>query len=56
MSFVEKSPYYSYVFGKIGLLSSMYIIKEYRRKVIAKFLLDKIVNEAKDFSCDTVQI
>lgn len=56
MSFVEKPPYYSCPSGKIGLLSSMYVIKEYRRKGIAKFLLDKVVNEAKNFGCATVQI
>lgn len=56
MSFVEKPPYYSCPSGKIGLLSSMYVIKEYRRKGIAKFLLDKVVNEARDFGCATVQI
>ena len=56
MSFVEKPPYYGCPSGKIGLLSSMYVIKEYRRKGIGKFLLDKIVNEAKDFGCASVQI
>lgn len=56
VSFVEKPPYYSCPSGKIGLLSSMYVIKEYRRKGIAKFLLDKVVNEAKNFGCATVQI
>lgn len=56
MSFVEKPPYYSCPSGKIGLLSSMYVIKEYRGKGIAKFLLDKVVNEAKNFGCATVQI
>ena len=56
ISFVEKPPYYSCPSGKIGLLSSMYVIKEYRRKEIAKFLLDKIINEAKNFGCATVQI
>ena len=56
MSFVEKPPYYSCPSGKIGLLSSMYVIKEYRRKGIARFLLDKVVNEAKDFGCAAVQI
>lgn len=56
MSFVEKPPYYSCPTGKIGLLSSMYVVKEYRRKGIAKFLLDKVVNEAKNFGCATVQI
>ncbi len=56
MSFVEKPPYYSCPSGKIGLLSSMYVIGEYRRKGIAKFLLDKILNEAKAFGCATVQV
>lgn len=56
MSFVEKPPYYSCPSGRIGLLSSMYVIKEYRRKGIAKFLLDKVVNEAKNFGCAAVQI
>ncbi|MFG6369339.1 MAG: GNAT family N-acetyltransferase [Lachnospiraceae bacterium] len=46
MSFVEKPPYYSCPSGKIGLPSSMYVIKEYRRKGIVKFVLDKVVNEA----------
>lgn len=56
MSFVEKPPYYSCLSGKIGLLSSMYVVKEYRRKGIAKLLLDKVVNEAKEYGCATVQI
>lgn len=56
MSFVEKPPYYSCPSGKIGILSSMYVIKDYRRKGIAKFLLGKVVNEAKNFGCATVQI
>lgn len=56
MSFVEKPPYYSCPSGKIGLLSSMYVVKEYRRRGIAKLLLDKVVNEAKEYGCATVQI
>lgn len=56
MSFVEKPPYYSCPSGKIGLLSSMYVIQEYRRKGIARTLLDKVVKEAEDFGCSTVQI
>jgi len=56
MSFVEKPPYYSNPYGKIGLLSSMYTLKEYRRKGIAKELLDRVVNEAKDYGCGAVQI
>lgn len=56
MSFVEKPPYYSCPSGKIGLLSSMYVIRDYRRKGIARFLLDRVVNEARDFGCAAVQI
>lgn len=56
MSFVEKPPYYSCPSGKIGLLSSMYVVKEYRRKGIARSLLDKVVKEAKDYGCAMVQI
>lgn len=56
MSFVEKPPYYTNPSGKIGLLSSMYTLKEYRRKGIAQELLDRVVNEAKNYGCGAVQI
>lgn len=56
ISFVEKPPYYSNPTGKIGLLSSMYTLKEYRRKGIAKELLNRVVTEAKNFGCGTVHI
>lgn len=56
ISLVEKPPYYSNPYGKIGILSSMYTLKEYRRKGIARELLDRVVNEAKDYGCGTVQI
>lgn len=56
ISFVEKPPYYSNPSGKIGLLSSMYTLKEYRRKGIAKELLNRIVSEAKNYGCGTIQI
>lgn len=56
MSFVEKPPYYSNPSGKIGLLSSMYTLKEYRRKGIAKQLLSRVMQEAKNYGCKVVQI
>ena len=56
MSFVEKPPYYGNITGKIGILSSMYTLAEYRRNGIAKELLDRAVNEAKKYGCGTVQI
>lgn len=56
MSFVEKPPYFSCPSGKIGLLSSMYTSMEYRRMGIAKELLSRVVNEAKEYGCGMVQI
>lgn len=56
MSFVEKPPYFSCPNGKIGLLSSMFTANDYRRQRIAKELLTRIVNEAKEYGCGCVQI
>ena len=56
MSFVEKPPYFSCPNGRIGLLSSMFTSKEYRRRGIAKELLSRVVNEAKEYGCGVVQI
>lgn len=56
MSFVEKPPYFGCSSGKMGLLSSMFTSKEYRRQGIAKELLSKVVNEAREYGCGTVQI
>ena len=56
MAFVEKPPYFSCPSGKIGLLSSMFTDPDYRRMGIAKELLSRVVKEARDFGCGTVQI
>ena len=56
ISFVEKPPYFGCTSGKTGLLSSMFVSKEYRRQGIAKELLARVVNAAKDYGCGTVQI
>ena len=56
MSIVEKPPYFGCPSGKIGLLSSMFTDKSYRRQGIAKKLLSRVVNEAKERGCGTVQI
>ncbi len=56
MSFVEKPPYFGCPSGKIGLLSSMYTLHDYRRNGIAKELLGRVVNEAKEYGCGVVQI
>ena len=56
LSVVEKPPYYSCPSGRIGLLSSMFTDKNYRRRGIAKTLLTHIVDEAHRAGCGTVQI
>lgn len=56
MSFVEKPPYFGCPNGKMGLLSSMFTENSYRRRGIAKELLAKVVYEAKEYGCGTVQI
>lgn len=56
MSFVEKPPYFGCPSGKMGLLSSMFTDKDYRRQGIAKELLSRVVNEAREYGCGTVQI
>lgn len=56
MSFVEKPPYFGCPSGRIGLLSSMFVRKDYRRQGIAKELLSRVVKEAKEYGCGTVQI
>lgn len=56
MSFVEKPPYFGCPSGKIGLLSSMYTNPNYRRMGIAKELLHRVVEEARNYGCGTVQI
>ena len=56
MSFVEKPPYFSCPTGKLGLLSSMYTDPDYRRMGIAKELLHRVVEEARNYGCGAVQI
>lgn len=56
MSFVEKPPYFGCPSGKMRLLSSMFTNPAYRRKGIAKELLHRVVEEAKNYGCGTVQI
>ena len=56
MSFVEKPPYFSCPTGRIGLLSSMYTDPGYRRMDIAKELLDRVINEAREYGCGAVHI
>ena len=56
MSFAEKPPYFTCPTGRIGILSSMYTDPDYRRRGIARTLLDKVVNEAKEYGCGTIYI
>ncbi len=56
MSFVEKPPYYSCPNGKIGLISSMFTDLEYRRRGIAKELLDRVFEDARLYGCKIIQV
>ncbi len=56
MSFVEKPPYFTCPTGRLGLLSSMFTDPDYRRMGIAQDLLNRVVNEARDYSCGAVWI
>lgn len=56
ISFVEKPPYFGCASGKMGLLSSMFTNPNYRRMGIAKELLDRVVEEARQYGCGTIQI
>lgn len=56
MSFIEKPPYFGCPSGKVGLLSSMYTDPDYRRKGIAKELLSRVIKDAKEYGCGTIQI
>lgn len=56
MSFVERPPYFSCPSSKTGILSSMYTDPNYRRMGIAKELLSRVVEEARNYGCGSVQI
>ena len=56
MSFVEKPPYFGCPSGKMGLLYSMFTNADYRRMGIAKELLHRVVKEAQNYGCGTIQI
>ncbi len=56
MSFVEKPPYFGCQSGKIGLISSMYTDPSYRRRGIAKDLLTKVMDDARQYGCGAIQI
>lgn len=56
MSFVEKPPYFTCPTGRLGLLSSMFTDPDHRRMGIAQDLLNRVVEEARDYGCSSVWI
>lgn len=56
MSFIERPPIFGDPSGKMGILSSMFTNPNYRRMGIARELLTRVVNEAKEYGCGSVQI
>ena len=56
MSFAEKPPWFSGPTGRLGLLSSMYTLPEYRRRGIGRALLSRVVDEARQRGCGSVWI
>ena len=56
ISIVEKPPYFGCPTGKIALLSSMFTDPGCRRMGIASELLSRVVEEARENGCGTVQI
>lgn len=56
ISFVEKPPYFGCPSGRLGLLSSMYTNPNYRRMGIARELLDRVIEESRQYGCGTIQI
>lgn len=56
MSIVEKPPYFGCPTGRIGLVSSMYVVPELRRGGLARDLLWRVIDEARARGCGTVHI
>lgn len=56
LSIVEKPPWFGCPSGKFGILSSMYTLKEYRRRGIARKILTRIADTARAAGCGQLQI
>jgi GNAT superfamily N-acetyltransferase len=56
VSVVEKPPYFGCPTGRIGLVSGMYTLPEWRRRGIARDLLCRVVEEARAHACGALQI
>ena len=53
---MEKPPWFGCPTGRIGLLSSMFTEPESRRRGIARELLSRVVEAAREYGCGAVQI
>ena len=56
VSLVEKPAWFGCPTGRIGLLSSMYTDKAYRRQGIARRLLSLVTDAAREQGCGTVWV
>ena len=56
LSVVEKPPYFGCPSGRIALLSRMFTASAYRRQGIAKEILRRLTDEARERGCSVVQI
>ena len=56
ISFYTLPPHYGNVTGKVGQIASMYTLKSYRKKGIAKKLLGMVVDEAKNRECSVIRV
>lgn len=56
ISIVEKPPYFGCPSGRIGLISGMYTKPEYRRQGIARDLLCRALDDAKEKGCGMAHI
>lgn len=56
LSFAEKPPYPACPSGKLGLLSSVYVKPEFRRRGIAKRLVGFVLRLAREKGCGAVHI
>lgn len=56
LSILEKVPYFSNPTGKIGELSSVFVLHAYRRQGIATELLTRIIDEAKNNECSIINV
>jgi len=56
ITFAEKPPWFACPSGKIGLLSSVYVAPEFRRRGIAKRLVGFVLRHAKRSGCGAVHI